>query len=214
MKKELICFDLDNTLIDSDRIHVTAFNYSFRKNGLPKVDPKRLVMLFGMGVNKFVRMLFPDLTDAEVKRVVRDHDRKVVTDTCRYAKTFKGVKPALERLKGHYKLAVLSNIKLAEIKATLKIVGIPLSDFDVLIGSDGVKNPKPSPEAIKLAMRQSGIRKGYMVGDTIYDIQAGKAAGLRTVAVLTGHHSRYRLKKENPDYILKSVAGLPELLLD
>jgi len=116
-------------------------------------------------------------------------------------------------LRPHYAMALLSNVKHKEIIASLKAAGIKKSTFDVIIGNDEVVHPKPAPDAVRMALRRARSKKGYMIGDTVYDVKAGKGAGLKTIAVLTGHHSRNRLKKEKPDHILKSVADVPKLLL-
>jgi len=47
MDKDLICFDLDNTLINSEKAHVTAYNFALKKNGFNKVPFGKLVKLFG-----------------------------------------------------------------------------------------------------------------------------------------------------------------------
>jgi len=212
VKKELICLDLDNTLVYSDRVHVAAFHKAFKKNGLSKVSSKKIISLFGLVGRVLVRKIFPELSDKQVKRVVVDHDRFVVNDTVRYVRVIPGAKHTLKLLKKKYALVLISNTKHKEMVATLKAAGIERSTFRFLIGNDDVKHPKPAPDALNLAMKKTKISKGYMVGDTVYDIQAGKGAGLKTIAVLTGNHSRARLKKESPDYVLKSVAELPGLL--
>jgi len=213
MPEEIICLDMDNTILYSDRVHIAAFQRAFRKNGLPKVPPAKLKELFGLIAKEMIRIIFPDIKPGILNRVVRDHDRSVVNDTAKYARVIHDVKKSLNLLKRQYKLALLSNCKHVEVIAILKAAGIKASTFSAIVGNDDVARPKPDPEEIRRAMKKAGLSKGYMVGDTVYDIRAGKAAGLKTIAVLTGHHSRKRLKKENPDYILKSAAGLPRLLL-
>lgn len=210
---DIICFDMDNTLLYSDKAHIMAFDRAFRKNGLPKVPARRIISFFGLVAKVFIPKIFPELSKREVDRVVADHDRFVIAETARYARIVPGAKRALKLLKGRYRLALLSNVKHKEIIALLRAVGIKPSTFDVLIGNDEVKHPKPAPDAVLVAMRRLRAKKGYVVGDTVYDVRAGKAAGLKTVAVLTGDQSRARLKAERPDYILKSVAGLPKILL-
>ncbi len=213
MPKEIICFDMDNTLLRSDKVHIEAFNRAFKKNGFPKVPRDTILKYFGLPARIMVRDLFPQMPDGRLRAVVRDHDDFVVNDTVKYVKMIPGAKRALNILKKHYKLALLSNCKHREVVATIKAAGIKKSTFVIIVGNDEVKHPKPNPDEIRKALRKAGIKEGYMVGDTIYDMKAGKAAGLKTIAVLTGHHSKAKLKKENPNYILKSVADLPKLLL-
>jgi phosphoglycolate phosphatase-like HAD superfamily hydrolase len=70
--------------------------------------------------------------------------------------------------------------------------------------------PKPSPEAlIKCAEHLDvKIRDCAVVGDSVIDIRAGKNAGARTVAVLSGIFSREELAREKPDLILQNVNEL------
>lgn len=210
---EVICFDMDNTLLHSDKVHIVAFAKAFKKNKLPKVSSRMLKSYFGLVGVVMVRKIFPDISGSKIEKVVADHDRFVIYDTAKYARLVRGTKRALKLLKLHYKMALLSNVKHIEIIALLKAVGIDINMFDVVIGNDEIKNPKPAPDAVLMAMRKVGAKRGYMVGDTIYDVRAGKAAGVKTVSVLTGDQSRSMLKKEDPDFILKSVADLPKLLL-
>lgn len=214
MPDEIICLDMDNTLLRSDKTHLVAFQRAFKKNGLPKLPSAKVIALFGLIAKDMLRQLFPGIDEIKLGKVVLDHDLFVVNDTAKYVHVFRGVKRALKLLKQHYKLALLSNCKHVEVLAIIRAAGIEASTFSAIVGNDDVIHPKPNPDEIRKAMKEAGLYKGYMVGDTIYDVRAGKAAGLKTIAVLTGHHSRQRLKKENPDYILKSVADLPRLLLD
>ncbi len=214
MKKELICLDMDNTLLYSDKVHAVAFNRAFKKNGLPQLPVKDIIYYFGLAAKDMVGKLVPDISKEKMWAVINDHDDFVVNDTVKYVRVIPGVKRALKILREHYKLALLSNCKHREVVATIKAAGIEMSTFIVMVGNDEVKHPKPNPDEIRKAMWKARTKKGYMVGDTTYDIDAGRAAGLKTIAVLSGNHSRARLKGHRPDYIIKSVADLPKLLIN
>ena len=84
--------------------------------------------------------------------------------------------------------------------------------FKILIGNDNVKHSKPYPDEILKAEKLEHHKPYFMVGDSIYDIIAGRKAKVKTIAVLTGHYSKNKLKKHHPDFILKSVNNLPSLL--
>jgi len=73
---------------------------------------------------------------------------------------------------------------------------------------------KPSPEALIKCAKQFDIQmcECAVVGDSIVDIKAGKNAGAKTVAVLSGIFSREELENEKPDLILESVNKLPDFL--
>jgi len=209
----LVCFDMDNTLVRADAIHIAAFNMAFKDHRLPKVPAKELKKRFGVVAKYLVKDLFPHLSLREAEKVVKTHDKYVVTKTAKKVKVIRGAKGALAYLKAKgYKLCLLSNCKHKEIEATMKHAGIPLEIFTVILGNDEVKRGKPHPDVLLKAKRLAGAKFGYMVGDTIYDIEAGKKAGFKTIAVLTGNHTRKMLKAHHPDYILKSVAEIKKIL--
>ena len=76
------------------------------------------------------------------------------------------------------------------------------------------QKPKPSPEALIKCARALDVQicDCLMVGDSISDIRAGKAAGTVTAAVLTGLFTREELSKENPDFILDNVSVLSNIV--
>jgi phosphoglycolate phosphatase len=74
--------------------------------------------------------------------------------------------------------------------------------------------PKPSPQAFIQCAEKLNVETGecLVVGDSVADVRAGKNAGAKTVAVLSGIFSRAELEEEKPDLILESVSKLPEFL--
>ncbi len=206
---EVICFDMDNTLIDADKIHVVAFNKAFKKNNLKAIKAEKLKKLFGKLGTLILKELFPSLDYKKIKKVLLDHDEYVYTETKKYAKPFQGVPQTLRRLKKEYKLAVISNCKHKEIIQILDAARLDKKLFDIVIGNDDVKHGKPWPDEILKAEKLVHVNAGYMVGDTIYDVIAGKKAGVRTIAVLTGNHTRKMLQQYKPDYIIKNLKELP-----
>jgi len=86
--------------------------------------------------------------------------------------------------------------------------------FKVIVTTLDVKKPKPFPDAFQTAAKRLGvqIQDCAVIGDSIVDIQAGKSAGAKTVAVLSGLFSRKELEKEKPDLIIKDINSLPEFL--
>lgn len=212
-KKKLLCFDLDNTLVYSNEVHLCAFQKAFSHHGLPPRTRKQILRFFSLESSVLVRRLYPRLSSRKVREVVRDHNTFVIHETAKFARIIPGVLPALKRLKKKYILVILSNCTRREIFATLKRANIPRSLFAFVVGNDEVRHPKPAPDEVVKAEQMAHFRSGYMVGDSVYDIRAGKKAGLKTIAVLTGNSSRRELCKEKPDVILKSVAEISRLLL-
>ena len=87
--------------------------------------------------------------------------------------------------------------------------------LEVIVTADDVRNKKPSPEPLVQCSEKLGapLEKCVYVGDTRVDIRAGKAAGMKTVGVLTGFDDFDALKNELPDAIINSIAQLSEILI-
>jgi pyrophosphatase PpaX len=86
--------------------------------------------------------------------------------------------------------------------------------MDVLVCADEVENPKPHPEPVEKAVRLLGADPAttVYVGDSIHDMRSGRAAGVRTAAVLWGPFGRSHLEGARPDYWLEQPGDLLSLM--
>jgi len=86
--------------------------------------------------------------------------------------------------------------------------------FQYVITALGTRNPKPSPEALIKCVKYLDVQMCdcVVVGDSVSDIKAGKAAGAKTVAVLSGIFSLEELKREKPDLIVENVNQLLDFI--
>jgi HAD superfamily hydrolase (TIGR01549 family) len=211
-KKDLICFDMDGTLIDSTPAQVKAFKYAVEKNKLVFPGKKKLIAHFGPGIEQVIKNIYPRISKLRQEQVIKDylasHEKN-----CSLMKAFPHVKEALLKLKKKFKLGVVSNSHHEEIMERLECAKIPTKIFDVIVGEDDAV-AKPSPKEIFLAEKLTKADAKFMVGDTIYDIKAGKKAGCKTIGVLTGIHTMDQLMKASPDILASSVAILPDILLN
>lgn len=82
-----------------------------------------------------------------------------------------------------------------------------------MIGSDQVENYKPAPDGVLYIVKQYGLstHQTVMIGDAIFDIQMGKAAGVQTCAVTWGAHDAAELADQHPDFLIKQVDELLNL---
>ena len=103
MKKELICFDMDNTLVKSNKVHLRGFQRAFEKNHLAKVSDSEVIKYFGLTGEVLVKKLYPELTKEQIKKIVKDHDDLVVKETHKYAKAIPGAVRTLKKLKKTHK---------------------------------------------------------------------------------------------------------------
>ena len=212
MKKDLICFDLDNTLIDSERAHYLSYNSALKKNGFKKVKFEKMVKLFGRPNNEVVKILTGKNNEEIMEKIHKDHYGFLIRKNYKYAKVLKGVEETLKKLKIKYNIAVLSNTSHKSILALLKGANLDRKLFDILVGNDDVRKSKPWPDEIIKAEKLLDLKAKFMVGDSIYDIIAGKRAKVKTIAVLSGRYSKRQLNEYKPNYIIRELKGILKII--
>jgi HAD superfamily hydrolase (TIGR01509 family) len=207
-----IMFDLDGTVLDTKPAYLEAAKIAFKIIG--QTAPTDVVSL---EIPKRMEQKLP-LTG------IVDGNRKAFVDV--YLKTF--YKISASKTKPMPKVA--DALKVLSKKAKLAVITMRFAPghtilselrqfklehyFDhVVTGLDTV-NPKPSPEALQKTVAAFGVHMSecVIVGDSVVDIAAGKAAGAKTVAVLTGLYSQVELAAAKPDFIISDVTELPTLI--
>ena len=126
-----------------------------------------------------------------------------------------GVLDVLAELKGEgRRLGVVTAKRRATVGLAFAV--LPLEEyFDAVVGSDDTKRHKPHPDPLLLALETLGAQpdEAAYVGDSPFDVQAAKAAGLFAVAAAWGGiHSRERLEQERPDALVDTAEELRAVL--
>jgi phosphoglycolate phosphatase len=207
MPVRLVIFDLDGTLVDTSADITSAINEAIRPLGLTQLGVDDAKALVGDGITRLMeKVLGPTHArhrEGAIERFLA-HYSAHLSDSSR---AYPHAEEVLGSLKG-IKRAVLSNKKQALSRRLLEELGL-LGYFDLVAGSDTTPEKKPSPKAVAFVVEALGESPGVsvMVGDSNYDIEAGKAAGLRTVGVTYGYRDRKALS--GADYL---VDGLEELM--
>lgn len=212
LRKHVLCFDLDGTLINSKAAHAEAFNLAFSKNGLSRLPPEDIQSHFGLPVREVARKLYPSLSARKLAQVEKDEREFLLARCLNLIQPVNGAAETIEALSHKYVLALISTNKREVIFKLAKAGQIDAGKFRIIIGEDEIKNPKPAPDGILKVKEYTEAPIEYMVGDTIYDIQAAKAAGIRAVGVLSGIGTFKQLWAEEPEQIISSVTELPNIL--
>ena len=220
MALEGLIFDLDWTLIDSVGIYYIMMESVFERLHWPRVSREVMRkaikdggfdwdLVLPTGAGRTTEELI-----ASAREVIREMYPRVFEDD---VDLVHGAEHLLKKL--HER-----NVKLGLVTSTLgrfiEFKLIPLKKcglrdlFQSVITLDDVKNRKPSGDPLVECAKRLGEypEKCAYVGDATVDIIAGKAAGMKTIAVLTGVDDYEALKGENPDMILDSVSQLEERL--
>jgi pyrophosphatase PpaX len=207
-----LLFDLDGTLIDSIRLILDSYHHTLETHGLPaRSDAEWLA-----GVGTPLRVQFaelgvsPDRMEALIETYreynIAHHDARVIP--------YNGAVELIRRVEqeGFQVGLVTSKNRQGAIRG-LTLAGIT-DHFDVLVCADDVHHPKPHPEPVIMAMAQLNADPDttLFIGDSTHDMQCGRAAGVRTAAVLWGPFGREQLESTQPDYWLETPTDLLRVL--
>jgi len=208
MRLPVVLFDLDGTVIDSGGIILASMRHAATTVlGLDVPDEQLMAAVGGPGLEQQMRELDPERVD-ELITAYRAHNEPLHdTLVC-----CPGMDETLEQLRDQgRRLGIVTAKRRATVE--LAFAHVPFGHlFDVVVGGDETARHKPNPEPLELALTRLGVgaRGAAYVGDSPFDVAAGKAAGVYTVAVTWGGiHARDRLEPEEPD----ALVDTPEELL-
>jgi pyrophosphatase PpaX len=206
-----VLFDLDGTLVDSIELLVASMEYSFEGRALrPTVD--EWLVLIGTPLDKMLARWAADAADVELLRArYREHQ---LAKHDEMIKLYPGMVETVRALHaaGHPLAVVTSKLEVGARRA-LKFAKVE-ECFTAVVGIDHTAKHKPEPEPVWHALELLGVpcERAVFVGDSTHDMEAGRAAGVATVAVLWGPYTRAQLEPTEPDYYLEEFAGLLPLV--
>jgi pyrophosphatase PpaX len=210
--KPALLFDLDGTVVDSIELIVQAAEYAYDGRVGPRPTRAEWMALIGTPLAPMLRRWAVDevdvtfLWDRYRAFQVEHHDRLV--------SAYPGAVELVRRLhaRGH-PLAIVSSKLEAGIRRSVDFIGVT-ECFSTVVGIDHTKAHKPEPEPVLLALERLGAEPGnaWFIGDSPYDVLAGRAAGVRTIGVLTGPYDRAALSAANPTHIVTALTDIEALV--
>ncbi|MDO8509369.1 MAG: HAD hydrolase-like protein [Nanoarchaeota archaeon] len=207
----LYLFDIDATLVNATKAHLTAYQNAYLEVFNKKVADETLYKRFGqaekeihLGVCKELGLSY---TDSDLERIIKIWEEGVInTINPQSVQLLPGVRECLEYLKPRDKLGVITG--------NLKRVGEVLLDSNNLADYFLIKsygdNAEQRVDILKNALSQARD-KDYafdnliVIGDSPSDIKAGKLVNALTVGVATGYSSRDKLQEFNPNLAIDSL---------
>lgn len=197
MKKDIIIFDLDGTLLNTLSGLSEAFNFAISKFGYPKRREEEIKAFIGNGVKKAIQRCLPPEVDenrlAEITEVFKKYYEKNITNG---TYVYEGIIEELKKLKkSGRKICVVSNKYDVAVKELCEKYFADLIDF--AIGENGEIKKKPDPSGIYKALAVVGgkIENTVYIGDSEVDIETAKNAGVECISVLWGYRTREDLEK-------------------
>jgi pyrophosphatase PpaX len=207
-----VLFDLDGTLIDSVRLILDSYHHTLACHGQEPCSDD--FWLAGLGTP--LRVQFHPWADDPVRLEamigtyreynLAHHDTRVTA--------YPGVVEMVRAIRrAGYRTGLVTSKNTPGAMRGLRLIGLE-QEIELIIGADDVANPKPHPEPVTLALARldQPASSALYVGDSIHDMESGRAAGVATAAVLWGPFGRAHLECTAPDHWLERPQDLVKLL--
>lgn len=216
MKITNVIFDFDGTLVDTAPLIVATMQAAIKELGLPEKTDAECRASIGLRLEEIPAALWAD--GEELSAIYAKTYRRIFEELKRPLKVecFPGVLEIIRELRAlGFHLAIASSRSHKSLEEYTEM--FELTDcFEMLVGGDDVANGKPAPDPVLAIVEHLGwdIEETIVVGDAVFDIEMGRAAGAHTCAVTYGNGSRAELEAVNPDVIIDSFPQLLSFILD
>jgi pyrophosphatase PpaX len=212
MQLRYLLFDLDGTLIDTTELILSCYRSSVSTLVETAPTDEEILKGFGTPLPRQLQRLYPSLSGRldeliSMWRAAQEdlHDRLI--------KPFPHTEQVLGELRRRgYPLGIVTSKERVTAERGMALYGIDRL-VSVLVSLDDTVNHKPHPEPLLRAMELIGASPSetIYVGDSVHDMKAGRAAGVRVAAALWGPFAREPLLEFGPDYLLESMDELLDL---
>jgi HAD superfamily hydrolase (TIGR01549 family) len=200
-------FDIDGTLVDTNYHHVLAWHRAFQANGIT-VPLWKVHRAVGMGGDMLVAHVAGDEVEDSCGDDVRAAWESSFDDLIGEVKPFDGAAELLSAVADRgFKVGLASSGKSKHVEQFLQLVGDTRA-VDAVITSDDVDRSKPEPDVVQTAVDRVGGRSGVLVGDSIWDCDAGRRAGTPTIALKTGGFAEAELRDAGAVDVFDSLVAL------
>jgi HAD superfamily hydrolase (TIGR01509 family) len=202
-----VVLDVDGTLMDTNYLHTEAWARAFEEVG-HRIPRALLHKQIGKGSSLLIREF---VEDEETEERIDELHSEIYAELQEYGHPLPGAKELISSLRERgYEVWFVTSAKdeelehhMQELEAEGRISGV--------VNSSAVENPKPAPDIFELALQKAGASpdETVAVGDAVWDVEAADAAGIRTVAVLTGGaFSRQELEEAGAVAVYEDCAEL------
>jgi HAD superfamily hydrolase (TIGR01509 family) len=181
---KVVVLDVDGTLMDTNYLHVEAWARAFEEVGhrVPRVQLHKQV---GKGSNLLIREF---VEDEETAGKIDELHSRYYGELQEHGHPLPGAKELIPSLAERgYEVWFVTSAKDEELEHHMGELDVE-DEISGVVNSSDVENSKPAPDIFELALERAGAApdETVAVGDAIWDIESASAAGIRTVAVLTG----------------------------
>jgi len=205
---EAVIFDWDGTLADTRKAIVVSFQKALKEINL-EVPTQYIERRIGIGASETFREILQAANrrvDEKIVKQLVERKSKVQIELATEVILFGGARELLEVLRGRVKVGLASMNNRSVIMHMLQINGIA-DYFNTILTVEAVSHSKPDPEIfLKTALQlRNNPQNSVVLEDSLFGVQAAKAAEMGCIAVTTGVYSRQELAVEKPDLIVGSL---------
>jgi HAD superfamily hydrolase (TIGR01509 family) len=204
-----VVLDVDGTLVDTNYQHAIAWHRAFCDRGYV-VQLWQIHRHIGMGGDQIVADLIGDRGEEDDGEAIREAEGSAYGELIGEVQAMHGASELLRELREDgFKVILASSAKAEEVEHYLDL----LDARDLVDGwttSADVTQTKPHPDLVDVALQKAGSDAGaaVMVGDSTWDVKAAEAAGIPTLAVLTGGFSDAELREAGAVEVFESIGEL------
>jgi HAD superfamily hydrolase (TIGR01509 family) len=205
-----VVLDIDGTLVDTNYQHAIAWHRALRTHDYA-VQLWRIHRHIGMGGDQIVAALIGEEAEDSDGDAIREEEGEAYGELIGEVQAMKGATELLRELREDGAKTILaSSAKAEQVEHYLDL----LDARDLVEGwttSADVERTKPHPDLVQAALEKVGRESpAVMVGDSTWDVKAAEAAGIPTLAVLTGGFSEEELREAGAAEVFESIDELRE----
>jgi len=202
-----IIFDWSGVIKDAVEDHGWVVNRMFKILGGKGMTLEEMKQNWEQPYMKFWNRYYPDMTLAEEQKIYYE---AISSKDCPPAKVYSGIAELIKKVKGQgVFMAVLSSDPVTTIFSEIKKFDLENIFVEVLA------NIHDKSEVIHDLVKRNNfkLKETVFIGDTNHEIESGKQAGVKTIAVTWGFYPEDRLKALSPDYLVHNIKELESILL-
>ena len=200
--------DVDGTLVDTNYHHALAWHRALHAHGHP-VQMWKVHRHIGMGGDQILDALIGEAAAAADGEAISEAEAEAYKELIGEVEPLEGARGLIDKLKDDGATVILaSSAKQDEVDHYLDLLDARDLVDDWTTSAD-VEATKPEPDLVNAALEKAGNDKpSVMVGDSVWDVEAAKRAGIPTLAVLTGGFSEEELREAGAAQVVEAIDDL------
>jgi phosphoglycolate phosphatase len=218
-RPEMILIDVDGTLVDSVPDLAYCVDEMMRRLGRPVHGEARVRDWVGNGVERLVRRalvgrLEGEPSDEDFERAYPLFLELYADNTAKRSRLYPGVREGIQAMKAAgYRLGCVTNKAARFTEPLLKDLGVR-DAFEIVISGDTLPKKKPDPAPLLHAAGFFGVEpaRALMIGDSVSDVKAARAAGFRIVCMSYGYNHGEDIRDCGPDAVIDDMTQLLPLI--